>query len=212
MRNETATRRSLIDRLANWEDQKNWHEFFQTYWKLIYGVARRAGLGDDEAQEVVQETLITVAKNAPAFKYDPAVGSFKGWLLNITRWRIADQFRRRSGAAQKRRSSDDSRRTATIARIPDPAGFELETVWDEEWRKNILASAVARVKRSADARQFQIFDCYALKNWPVKKVAATLGVSVAQVYLAKHRIGALLKKQILALEKSGGIESHGPGR
>jgi len=57
-----VTRRSLVERLADWRDQKNWQEFFETYWKLIYSVAVKAGLTDSEAQDVVQETIITVAK------------------------------------------------------------------------------------------------------------------------------------------------------
>ena len=56
-----ATRRSLVERLADWGDQRRWQEFFDTYWKLIYSAARQAGLTDTEAQEVVQETVITVA-------------------------------------------------------------------------------------------------------------------------------------------------------
>src|SRR6266550_1203988 len=109
-----ATRRSLVDRLENWDDRKRWQEFFDTYWKLIYSAARKSGLTEVEAQEVVQETVITVAKNVGKLHYDPAIGSFKGWLLNITRWRIADQFRkRRRGDAKYRRLSDD-RATATI--------------------------------------------------------------------------------------------------
>jgi len=88
-----ATRRSLVDRLADWGDQLRWQEFFDTYSKLIHSAARKSGLMDAEAQEVVQETVITVAKSIDKLKYDPAIGSFKGWLLQITRWRIADQFR-----------------------------------------------------------------------------------------------------------------------
>src|SRR5262245_20234211 len=38
------TRRSLLDRLRNWEDQTSWQDFFNTYWKFIYGVAIRSGL------------------------------------------------------------------------------------------------------------------------------------------------------------------------
>src|SRR5437868_7307561 len=95
-----ATRRSLVDRLANWDDQRRWQEFFDTYWKLIYSAARKSGLADAEAQEVVQETVITVAKNVGRLDYDPAVGSFKGWLLQITRRRIADQFRKREPDAE----------------------------------------------------------------------------------------------------------------
>ena len=85
-----ATRRSLVERLADWNDRKRWQQFFDSYWKLIHRAARQAGLTESEAQEVVQETLITVAKKIDQLKYDPAIGSFKGWLLNITRWRIAD--------------------------------------------------------------------------------------------------------------------------
>src|SRR5438034_2400969 len=86
------TRATLIDRLKDWQDQSTWQEFFDTYWKLIYGVARKAGLTDAEAQDVVQETMFSVARHMPTFKYDPAIGSFKAWLLNMTRWRLHDQL------------------------------------------------------------------------------------------------------------------------
>src|SRR5437763_9804802 len=113
-----ATRRSLVDRLGNWDDQRRWQEFFDTYWKLIYSAARKSGLTEVEAEEVVQETVITVAKNVGKLRYDPNVGSFKGWLLNITRWRIADQFRKRTPDGQRHRHSEDTRLTGTLDRIP----------------------------------------------------------------------------------------------
>ncbi|MGZ5022630.1 MAG: RNA polymerase sigma factor, partial [Chthoniobacterales bacterium] len=164
-----ATRRSLVDRLGDWNDRKRWQQFFDSYWKLIYGAARKAGLTEAEAQEVVQETLITVAKKIDSLKYDPAIGSFKGWPLNITRWRIADQFRKRKPDNARKSSRDDGEaRTATIERIADPAGLELDEIWDEEWRRNRLQAAVARVKRKVDPKQYQIFDCYVFKEWPAQ--------------------------------------------
>lgn len=195
-----ATRRSLVERLPDWRNQKDWYEFFETYWKLIYSVATKAGLTDAEAQDVVQETIITVAKRVEGLKYDPAQGSFKGWLLHITRWRIADQFRKREPAVAARTKRGDTRRTATIERAPDSAGIDLESAWDAEWRENLIAAAVARIKRKVDARQYQIFDCYVMKEWPAQKVAKELGVNIAQVYLAKHRISALMKKELKSLE------------
>jgi RNA polymerase sigma-70 factor (ECF subfamily) len=198
-----ATRRSLVDRLANWDDQRRWQEFFDTYWKLIYSAARKSGLADAEAQEVVQETVITVAKNIDRLKYDPAVGSFKGWLLQITRWRIADQFRKREPGAEKRLSLSDDPLTATIERVPDSRIVDLDAVWEAEWKDNLLEAAIARVKKKVDPKQFQIFDCYVRKEWPAQKVAERLRVSVGQVYLARHRVAALLKKEIKALEKIG---------
>src|SRR5205814_2800714 len=123
-----ATRRSLVDRLANWDDQRRWQDFFDRYWKLIYSAARKAGLTDCEAQEVVQETVITVAKKIDKLHYDPALGSFKGWLLQITRWRIADQFRKRDSVQAQRECSDDDRKTATIERLPDSNIVDLDAV------------------------------------------------------------------------------------
>jgi len=81
---------TLIERLKNWDDQESWRQFFDTYWKLIYGVAIKSGLTHPEAQDVVQETVMSVCKSMHNFKADPAHGSFKAWLLNLTRWRITE--------------------------------------------------------------------------------------------------------------------------
>lgn len=199
------TRRSLVERLGDWQDGKRWQQFFDSYWKLIHRAARKAGLTESEAQEVVQETLITVAKKIDRLQYDPKLGSFKGWLLNITRWRIADQFRKRKKAGEqnaKTRRDEESRLTNTIEQIADPAGFDLDAAWDEEWRANLREAATARVKGKVSARQYQIFDCYVLKGWPAAKVAKELRVSVTQVYLAKHRVGALLKKEATRVQQA----------
>jgi RNA polymerase sigma factor (sigma-70 family) len=198
-----ATRRSLVERLADWKDSRRWQEFFDGYWKLIHTAARRAGLTEAEAQEAVQETLITVAKKIEQFQYDPALGSFKGWLLNITRWRIADQFRKRQrGDAKADRGDDERAGTRTIERIADPAGVDLDAAWDEEWRKYLLSAATERVKNKIDPKQYQIFDCYVLQQWPARKVAAELRVNIAQVYLIKHRVAALLRRETESVERA----------
>ena len=89
------TRTSLLHRLKQWEDQESWRDFFNTYWKLIYATAIKAGLNDAEAQDMVQDTVIAAAKKIEDFKYDPALDSFKGWLLYLTRKRIALHYRKR---------------------------------------------------------------------------------------------------------------------
>jgi len=196
------TRRSLLSRLRNWNDQASWRDFFDTYWRLIYGVAARAGLSDAEAQDVVQETILSVARKMPGFHYDPSLGSFKNWLLVVARRRIADHLRKRErDPARAGRQGQDSSATAVMEKVPDPAGCQLEAVWDEEWQKNLLAAALARVKLQVDAKHFQLYDCYVLKQWPVRDVARTFGVNAGQVYLIKHRLSALIKEEINKLEK-----------
>ena len=100
---DLATRESLLSRLRDWGDNRSWREFFDTYWHLIYGLAVKCGLTEAEAQDVVQETMISVAKQMPAFKYDPGLGSFKGWLLQITRRRIAFNLPESEARAETKR-------------------------------------------------------------------------------------------------------------
>src|SRR5436190_11950574 len=142
------TRATLINRLKNWQDRSSWQEFFDTYWKLIYGVARKAGLTEVEAQDVVQETMFAVAKHMPGFKYNPALGSFKGWLLNMTRWRIIDQLRKRGPVNPSHPSSNEpATGTATVERVVDPASPGLEELWEADWESTVLEAAIAGVKR-----------------------------------------------------------------
>ena len=196
------TRATLIQRLKDWQDQASWQEFFDIYWKLIYGVARQAGMLDVEAQDVVQETMVSVVRHMPTFKYDPAIGSFKGWLLKMTRWRILDQVRKRPPAQAHRRSlSENATGTDTVDNLVDPASQQLDKLWEVEWERTLLDAAIDKVKRRVDPQKYQIFDFYVNKEWKAEKVAATFGVPVDQVYLAKHRITEMIKDEVRRLEK-----------
>lgn len=195
------TRATLLHRLKNWQDQSSWQEFFDTYWKLIYGVASKSGLNDAEAQDVVQETIISVAKHMPTFKYDPALGSFKAWLLNMTRWRITDQLRKRRRLPSYDSSDDTDADIRLCAKILDPASECLETLWNAEWEKNLLDAAIDKVKRRLDPQNYQIFDFYVNKEWSPDKVAKTFGIPIGQVYLAKHRVTEMIAEEVKKIDK-----------
>jgi len=210
---QLQTRSSLLDRLKAGDDPQSWQEFYRTYGGLIRFFADKAGLTADEAEEVVQETAIGVARRLPEFIYDPKVCRFKTWLLNLARWRIQDQIRKRrtneklvgttaaNAGARPMGSSDDTAQTAAVERIPDPSVPESGAEWDAAWQRNLFARALEKVRGRIDERQFQIFDLYVTKNWPPEDVARTLGISVARVYLTKHRISAAVVKETRRLEK-----------
>ena len=138
----------------------------------------------------------------PTFKYDPAIGSFKTWLLNMTRWRITDQLRKRGPAGQwSSFSNDTATGTRTIDKVADPASQDLNAVWEAEWKKNLFDAAVANVKRRFDPDKYQIFHLCVKKEWAPDKVAEAFGIPVAQVYLAKHRVTEMIKDEVKRLEK-----------
>jgi RNA polymerase sigma factor (sigma-70 family) len=195
------TRTTLIERLKDWEDDSSWRDFFDTYWRLIYSFAIKSGLTNEEAQDVVQETMLTVAKQMPNFKYDRKNGSFKSWLLTTTYWRIGDQIRRRKTVAVSDSFSDESDTgTRTVDKVIDPAGLDMNELWDIEWEKNLLDAAIAKVKRRLDPQKYQIFDFCVNKEWPPEKVAETFSIPVAQVYLAKHRATEMIKEEVKKME------------
>jgi RNA polymerase sigma factor (sigma-70 family) len=195
------TRQSLLSRIKDWKDGQGWQEFFEIYWKLIYRTARKAGLDHAAAEEVVQETVIAVARKIPEFTYDPKIGSFKGWLLQLTRWKIIDQFRQRKDTIP---FSAEEEGFILSQQEGGGAGVEhdLSSIWEEEWEKNLLESAMERVKARIDPRQFQIFDMYVLQMKPVRQISQALGINPARIYLAKHRVSKLLAAELKRLKES----------
>ena len=198
------TRRSLLSRLKNWNDSASWQEFFNLYGRLIFGVARQAGLSEAEAQDVVQETVLTVAKEMPRFHYDPAVGSFKNWLLQVTRSRINNAWRKKFYEKNGRTlPREEALGTTTVEGLPAPAGFDLEETWGAEWEKGVLEAATARVRESADPAHYQMFYLHVVKQIPAREVARRLKVRLMTVYYAKREIAKHIQKQIAILEKKG---------
>ena len=197
------TRASLLGRLKDWQDEESWREFFNIYRQLIFSFAIKSGLTEAEAEDVVQETVISVAKTIKEFEYDPERCRFKSWLRHLTQKRIADCFRKRPREQLLPQTvSGDTARTAAIERVPSEDN--LESIWEEEWQKRLLDAAIERVKTQVSAEQYQMFDFYVLKKMPARKVTAALGTSVGQLYLAKHRISKLIKKEVRRLEEKMG--------
>ena len=190
------TRPSLLFRLRDWEDESSWTEFYRLYHRFIYSCARRSGLAHADADEVTQDVFKRVAETVHEFESDPARGSFRGWLLNLTRWRVADKFRSRKPHENQLPFSTevDSDRTAEIERLPNDD--DLDSAWNEEWQRSLMDAALARLARRVPAKQFQMFDLYRRRDWSVLRVARELGVNPATVYVVSHRLTKQLKAEV----------------
>jgi RNA polymerase sigma factor (sigma-70 family) len=205
------TRQSLLERLRDLDDNASWQEFFDTYWKLIYCAAAKAGLSDTEAEEVVQETVIGVARNMECFRYDPRQCSFKGWLMHVTERRIIDHLRKRQTRPRSFEPlSADTSTHDDAPQIPDPAAARaFEGMWEEEWQKNLVDAAMERVKRTVKAEHYQIFYLSTVKNMAARDIGQLLGISAAKVYVVSHRVARLAKREVQMLAKDAG---SGTGR
>ena len=190
------TRPSLLQRVHQWDDTASWQEFYRLYRKLIYGLARRSGLSHADAEDVTQDVFRRVAETIQTFESDPLRGTFRGWLMNLTRWRVANKFSRGPHELknQAHRAPDDTRATDTINRLPDEA--EVDKAWDEEWQRHVLEVACERLARRSRPVHYQAFDLYVRRGLPVLRVASQLGMNPGAVYLSGHRLKKQLKDEV----------------
>ncbi len=179
------TRDSLLRRLRDLGDQPSWESFFETYWRLIYSVARRI----------------------PEFRYDPARGSFKQWLLLITRRRIHDHLRAAYRAARNSQAAAEDAcvapRAAGAQASPSPDAL-VDASWESEWRARMFEMAIDRVRHRVNPKQFQAFDFCVRQNMPVSEAGRLLGLNPAQIYLAKHRVSQAVKRAVAELTNGAG--------
>jgi RNA polymerase sigma factor (sigma-70 family) len=192
------TRSSLLSRLKNASDALSWQLFVDQYGRLIYQVCMRTGLQRQEAEEVVQETLTAVSQQMPKFTYDRTKGSFKSWLSRVTRNHIADFLTKKSRESARRVEMPEEQMTGTAGAA---VVQELDLVWESEWRQHLLDRALQRVQENVAARNIQIFQLSAVQGWSTEEIAKSLGISRAGVYLARHRVGRLVAREVEALRR-----------
>ena len=195
-----TTRSPLLVRLKDMDDQQAWQEFFDVYWTLLFNIARRAGMNEADAEEVVMDTVETVARKIDEFQYNRQSGRFKSWLLTILRNKLGDRFRKRKRMMEKRGLTS----IEEVGESQAVVDADLEKIWDTEWRKRVVDMALNRVKQVVGAKQYQIFYCYVVQEQEVGEVAEFLGVSKSQVYVAKNRVGKIFEYELklLSLEEA----------
>jgi RNA polymerase sigma-70 factor (ECF subfamily) len=189
-----ATRPSLLVRLRDPRDGQAWELFVRLYAPLIYGLGRRRGLQDADAADLTQEVLRTVSRALPDFEYDPARGQFRSWLLTVVRTRLSNFLQ--ACQARPDRGSD----TVAVEVIEDRAA-PADDWWEQEYRRQLFARAVERVRPAAEPHTWDAFQRTSLDGQSALEVARELGMSVAAVYMARSRVTARLRDSVRQLEE-----------
>jgi RNA polymerase sigma-70 factor (ECF subfamily) len=199
-----ATRASLLRRIADPNDAKSWTEFYGIYKKLVFGFAMRFGLSRADAEEVTQDVFNEVAQNISKFESNPERGSFRGWLLNLTRWRVMDRARQQQRHDKHRAPRNPEPKpdqTSTIERLPDAGAQEPEEIWEREWELRVIEMAMERLAARVDARHFQVFELYVGQSWSLSRIAKHLEMNPATVYVINHRLKKELKREVERLKE-----------
>ncbi len=197
------TRASLLVRIRDGRDQEAWQQFVQLYAPVVYGFGRRRGLQDADAADVMQDVLRSVAAAAARLEYDPARGSFRGWLYTVARNKIfnfLDANRHKVG-----RGTGDSGARQRLEAVAGPE-WELAQAWDEEYERNLAALAMKRVQGEVQPATWQAFWQTAVEGKSARDAGVALGLSAGAVYVARSRVLARLKEEVQRLSEADGEE------
>ena len=186
-----ATRASLLVRLRDRLDQAAWSEFVRLYAPLVYRFARRRGLQDADAADLTQEVLRSVSASVATF--DPAQGLFRSWLFTLAHRRLCDLLNARQ--RQPVASADQ----ATVQLLSETPARDDAEFWDREYERRLFQVAAERIRPACSESTWQAFWDTAVEGKAGQDVAASLGLSVAAVYLAKSRVMVKLKTEIARL-------------
>jgi len=192
MQESPATRASLLVRLRDGGDAGAWREFVHLYAPIIYGFARKRGLQDADAADLMQEVLRSVSLAAKRLEYDPARGSFRGWLFTVTRNKVFNFLESRS---RRVLGSGDSRVQQRLEQQADSDGA-LSAEWEANYQRTMANQAMERVKGEFQAATWDAFIQTAVEGRTPAQVASRVGLSVGAVYVAKSRVTARLRQEI----------------
>ena len=172
-----------------------WREFVRIHGPVIYGFARKRGLPDAAAADLVEAVLRGAATGAGTGEYDPGRGTTGGMLYAVTRDRIRDALA--AGTKRPRGTGDDDSRAASAPEYrtePDPD-------WDIGYQRAVAGAALDRVKTGSPSSTWRAFWMTAVDGRLARDVGLELGMSPGEVYLARCRVLARLREEVRRLER-----------
>lgn len=194
---QTVTSTFLLEGLRQPGNDTVWAQFDQRYRPMIVSYARRLGLGEDDAQDAAQQTLIAFNTSYQDGKYEREKGRLRTWLFGIARNQILNARRRR----QKREVQvvDASGETQFFNRVEDEG--EMAELWEQEWREAVLRQCLEEIRREFDAKTLEAFELFAWKGKSAQEVGEKLDMSANAVFLVKHRVMKRIKALVPKMEE-----------
>lgn len=184
------TRLSLIARIGTPEDTEAWAEFVELYGPLVYTIARRRGLQDADACDLMQDVMREVARSVDRFDPDPELGRFRGWLGVITRRMLARYFEKSS------RQIAATGGTSNILAIDRVSNNDDEDGWEQEHQRQLFRWAADRIRSEFAETTWRAFWLTSVEGVRAKEAAERCGLTVGAVYIAKSRVLRRLRERI----------------
>ncbi len=192
----SVTSASLLSRIRRpVRDEEAWREFVERYGSRIYAWCLNRKLQPSDAEDVVQNVLVKMARNLRDFEYDSKL-SFRGWLRRITENSIKDFFRERGRKEQAEGGSRIFQRLDAVE-----AREDLVERLGEAFDLELMSEAMSRVSSRITANRWLAWHMTANEGRQSSEVAAELNMKVASVYTARNQVQKMIHDEIQLLER-----------
>lgn len=190
-----ATSKSLV-RQAQEKRPEAWRKLSHIYTPLVYGWARKAGLREEDAADVVQDVFRAVAGALEWFRHDRPGDTFRGWLLTITKNELRGWFRHHARTAATGEGGSHARQM--LEQVPEWVDDDsnAEIAGDPASEVAVVRRASELVKQDFQPRTWQAFWQTAVEGRPTAEVAISLTMSAAAVRQARFRVLSRLREVI----------------
>jgi RNA polymerase sigma-70 factor (ECF subfamily) len=182
---------SLLEKLRrpSSDAQEAWRRFVQLYTPLFFTWTRRLGASAEDAADLVQDVFGVLAREMPSFRYRPDL-RFRGWLWTLFRNKWVDHLRHKHAAPPQANAA--ALETVTVAN-------NVEEMTEEEYRTCLVGRALRIMQAEFADADWKACWQNVVEGRPAAEVAAELGLTVNQVYLAKSRILHRLRMELEGL-------------
>jgi len=184
------TRASLIVRLADAQNVQAWDEFARLYQPVVYRLALRRGFQHADAEELVQEVMLAVARAVDGWVPDRERGRFRDWLHRIARNLMINFLTRRKHQVWGTGRSD----VQQMLEAKSGADSAITQMFEVEIRREAFRWAAKVVQKDVKETTWQAFWLSTIDDLPATEVARQLGMSVGSVYIARSRVMARLRR------------------
>ncbi len=185
-----VTEPTLLIQIRDPDDALAWERFVKLYTPLVFGFCRQRGLQDADASDLSQEVMKTVAQSIHRFDYDQRRGTFRSWLLRVTRNKLLKFF------SKLQRLPKATGRTSIQERLEATPSPEETGEWNAAYQRRLFNWAAQEVENEFAPTTWQAFWKTAVENQRSPAVAEELQISLGAVYIAKSRVLARIRKQI----------------
>ena len=199
--NNETTRSSVIRAVADTENEAAWNRLFNLYAGFVFSIARRKGLKDEDADDVVQVVFADLVRNLPTFQYDRAKGKFRSYLTGLVNWRVMDRLK-----ASKR----DAELKANFWEEARSAAGEGDDFAEREWQAAAMEEALRRIKPDVRPEHYAAF--VAMKEGQdTETVMRLYGFSRDNLYQIRTRLTAKLREAVAkVLKEMDAPDAPGP--